>query len=183
MSEKPKSAKLSIDKNNLDVECDQHSAQVRWWMRELATAKEALERAEAAHTLCKAEMRARVIESPGNFGVPSTGKAMTVDQINDALYRTPEYQDSKAKEIQARKNVGLIEAECEGLKAKGFNLSNMTQLHHDQYFTPERRASPEARESLNQQRQARLDAEVGDNAAIGDVNPERPPAPGRPRGK
>ena len=125
---------LSIDPDNLDVNCFDQPKLVRQWARQLALAEKKAKDAENRRKLVWAELRQRVRESPGAFNL----QKVTADTVDDAAVSSPEYQEALQAETNAEYEKGLIKANVDALKSRDYQLTNAGELLKLGYFAAPR---------------------------------------------
>lgn len=136
---------LSVDLDNLDLDCQEHAKLVRTWGRALAAASAKAKEARNKARVVQADLRALVRANPQNYGIEPGSRGLTVDQVDDFVESSREYQQAKREVLLAEQQEDLIKTNTVALRERGERIADLVKLHGQMYWAAPR-SDPVTRE-------------------------------------
>lgn len=119
---------------------------LRWrWSRELADARELLNRAKADLEVCEAELKLTIRDNPDRFGL----KKATEASVEETCRTQEEWQGAKRSVVEAQHEVDVLAAAVAAVDDRKEALENLVRLRLADYYG-EPRAPEGARERLEE---------------------------------
>jgi len=140
---------LDIDADTLDKALVEQPALFFKHSKRLADARLALDEAESAFDVTKAELSLMIRDFPKKFGL---GDKVTEGSVNAVLSSHESCQKAQRKIHRCKHNVELLSSMVKALDHRKRALEKLVDLHGQNYFSSPRVAGEEARSSLDHAR-------------------------------
>ncbi|MBW2309230.1 MAG: hypothetical protein JRG73_20095, partial [Deltaproteobacteria bacterium] len=146
---------FDLDLNLLDRHWREQPQLVLTHGRELADAKDALERAKASLDVISAEIYLDVTNNPGNYGLAKA----TVDSTKAAVEQNSKVRQARKAVHDAKHTVDTLQALMNALDNRKWALENLVTLFTREYFA-EPKTDRDGRNELDQRRSRSLKERV-----------------------
>lgn len=130
IKEEPVKLRLDIDLHHLEIENANQPKQREYFGRLLADAQKDFDDLKAALAVTRARIDTEVRQDPQAFELTK----VTETTVENAVLLDRRHQEAVQKLNEARHRVGVLEAAVEGLVDRKKSLTNLVELHGQEYF-------------------------------------------------
>jgi hypothetical protein len=154
--EAPHRSVLEVDEHDLVNEWLRQPTLFHEWAEALASAKNDVDRKEAAFKLVEAQVFARVRENPTAYGLEKA----TVDSIKYAVIASKQYQAAQEAYLTACEEAAKIDAMVKAISLRKNLLQDLVVLRMNDYYA-EPNVPRKFREQADGEKRRRVAARVG----------------------
>lgn len=122
---------FDIDLDQLHIEWARQPRQYEKWATKLADAKMELDMAKSRFDVVEAELFKAITLDPVSYDIPKA----TVEMVKMIVRLQSEYQEADKEVIEAKHDVGIIQAKVDALDHKKYALQDEVKLALSSYFS------------------------------------------------